>query len=88
MFVLQGAILEAAASSSAKAPAQLLPSSYPGTTLSIEHQAAGALTCICQHMCFISTYFGRVFLGSGSVWKLFPYELMVIISLRYGISAY
>ena len=46
------------------------------------------LNCVCEHLYFILTYFGRLFLGSGNTQKIFPYKLLVVASSLYAISAY
>ena len=75
----------------------------PETTLSISASSRRALHCVCEHLRGISVYFvhplPRCVLGYQKsprevifgVWecsKSFPYELMVIASLLYAISAY
>ena len=69
------------------------PGSFQGTTSASQHQAAITLNCVCEHLCFISTYF--VYLVTRCVlryqkslreiiflvWecsKIVPYKLMVI----------
>lgn len=78
--------LEAArALSSYSSAAKLLPWELHSAS---QHQAATALNCVSEHLCFISIYFGTLFFGSEDAQKIFPYKSMVIASLLPIILAH
>lgn len=82
MFLLPQARIEAArATSRGSGAAMLLPQDL--------HSAmrVTALSCVSEHLCFSSVYFGRLFFQSGNTQKFFPCKLMVIASSLYAILA-
>ena len=59
------------------------PSSLPGNYTHHLSVKSPVLNCVCERLCFISTYFGRLFFESGNAHTFFPFKLMVIVSSLY-----
>ena len=65
------------------APSRSFPGNYT------QHQTTITLNSVCERLCLISTYLGRLFFESENAQRLSPYKLMVIVSsLCLCISAY
>ena len=85
--------------SSERGPVQLFSQELHSAS---QHQAARALNCVSNHLCFISIDFAhllarcvlryhkslRSYFGGLGTLNIFPYKLMVIASSLYTISAY
>ena len=99
-FVLQWAVIEAARTPSSKSGTIRL---LLGTTSASQQQAARALKCVCEHLCFILIYFvhelarcvlryqknlKEAIFGIWECSKCFPCKLMVMSSLLYIVSVY
>lgn len=66
-------------------PSELLPRDLHSAR---QHQAATALNCVCEYLCFISIYFVKLFFGCRNAQKNSPHKLMLIVSSLYAISSY